>query len=41
MASAPLEKSPMISAVESTPAAAGIVSASILVIEQASNSPAL
>ena len=39
--SLPLEKSPTISAVESTPPAAGIVSMSMLVMTQASNSPAV
>ena len=37
--SLPFEKSPMMSAVESTPPAAGMVSASMLVIVQPSNAP--
>ena len=41
MPSLPLEKSPTISAVVSTPPAAGIDSASMLVIEQPSYSPAV
>ena len=39
--SLPSEKSPTISAVLSTPPAAGIVSASMFVIVQPSNSPAV
>jgi hypothetical protein len=41
MPSLPFEKSPAISAVESTPPAAGMVSMSMLVITQASNCPAV
>ena len=41
MPSLPLEKSPTISAVVSTPPAAGMVSASMLVMPQASNLPAV
>jgi len=39
--SLPLEKSPTIRAVESTPPAAGMVSASMLVITQPSKAPAV